>query len=84
MSHEPLTFTHTTYNTEVFIYPEEVFAVVYMPTFKSVALLSKGGAAVPVVGDIKEITNRITAAKSAATNAIQGESSNGIPKRKRK
>jgi hypothetical protein len=64
---EPLEFTHTTFKNKVYLYPQEVFAVTYMPTFQSVAIISKGGAAIPVQGTLDEVTKIITAAKQPLT-----------------
>ncbi len=64
---KPIEFTHSNYQQPVLVYPTEVFAVLYMPTMKSVALLAKGGAVVPVAGTIQEIEEKVTAAKHAAT-----------------
>jgi hypothetical protein len=70
-----VTFTHTQFKTPVTVYAELIFAVCYMPNFKSVALVGNGGAAVPVEGEIEEIKQKITAAKQEAAARSK---SNGI------
>lgn len=58
--------THTTYNTDIILYTEMVFAVFYAPTMKSTVVVGPGSTAIPVVGTVEEITEKITAAKNAA------------------
>lgn len=67
-----LTFTHTQFDTPVTVYAELIFAVCYMPNFKSVAIVGNGGAAVPVKGELEEIKQKITAAKEAARSKNNG------------
>lgn len=74
---QPLKFTHTTFNTEVFIYAEQVFAVMFMPTFKSNVLMSIGGACVPVHGELTELQEQITIAKANNGQTINKELNDG-------
>lgn len=58
-----VSFIHTQFNTDVTLYADMVFAVVYMPTMKSTAIISTGGAAVPVTDTQEEAIRKISAAK---------------------
>lgn len=60
-----LEFTHSAHNTPVTVYAELVYAVMYLPTMKSVVLVGPGSTAIPVVGTYDEIKEKINAAKAA-------------------
>lgn len=66
-------FTHTTYQTEVEVWPENVMAVFYLPTMKSIVLVGPGSTAIPVVGTQEEIVKKLTAAKKAALTTQEGK-----------
>lgn len=56
-------FTHTTLNEEVEVFVDQIFAVMFLDKFKSVALIGNGGGTIPVVGTKEEISQIINAAK---------------------
>ena len=74
-------FTHTTYNTDVFVFADQVIAVLHLPTMKSTTLVGPGSTAIPVTDTVEEAIKKLTAAKAAAQPK---ESKNGVPKRKSK
>lgn len=60
----PLKFTHTTHNSDVYVYPDQIIATLYLPQFKSIALMGPGGAYIPIHGDLEEVTKQVTQAKA--------------------
>ncbi len=73
-------FTHSTYNTEAFVFAEQVVAVLFLPTMKSTVLIGPGSTAIPVTDTVEEAKNKIKLAlkESAQTK----EKKNGVSKRK--
>jgi hypothetical protein len=69
----PVVFTHTTFKSDVIIYAEQVFAVFFAPTMKSVCILGPGGAAVPVDCSIDEANEKLQAALAAKPQVNQAK-----------
>jgi hypothetical protein len=73
----PVTFTHASYDTEVIVYAEQVFAVTFLPTQKSTVILGPGNAGVPVKGTVDEVSKKLEQAiqpanRKQATNQTEG------------
>ena len=62
----PIIFTHTAYKTDVVIFAEQVVAILFLPAMKSTVVVGPGSTAVPVVGTVEEVTERVRAAIAAA------------------
>jgi hypothetical protein len=62
-----VTFIHTTHNTEITFYVEQIFAVTVLPQYKSVVIVGPGNAHQPVLGSLEEVKEAIRQAK-ASTN----------------
>lgn len=60
-----VTLTHTTYNTPVEIWVDQVIAVFVAPTMKSTVVVGPGSTAIPVLGTVEEVKSKINAAKAA-------------------
>ncbi len=58
-------FIDTTHGREVYIFADQVFAVTYLPTFKSTVIMGPGSTAIPVTSTVEEA---IAAIKQAVTN----------------
>lgn len=69
MNNKPVELRHATWveedgsPTRVFIYPEHVFSVLYMPSLKATVVQSTGAAYMTVLGSVEEINAAITRAK---------------------
>jgi hypothetical protein len=73
----PVTFTHANNGSEIIVYPEMVFAVVTLPEHKCVALMSVGGAMVPITGTLAEANKKLLEVKRPPSGDVQ-------PKKKKK
>ena len=73
-------FTHTTYNTEAFVFAEQIVAIFYLPTMKSTVLIGPGSTAIPATDTVDEAKKKIKQAliESAKTK----EKKHGVSKRK--
>lgn len=72
-------FTHAVYKTDVFVYPEQIIAVLFLPTSNSTTLVGPGSTAIPVTDTVEETLKKINLAKTANN---QKEKRNGVSKRK--
>lgn len=68
---ETVKFTHAKFNTDVYIYPTEIYAVTLEPTLKLTIVVGRGGASVPVVGTVEEALIKINAAKEADRKKVE-------------
>lgn len=59
------TFIEPTHNREVCVFVDQVVAVTIMPTFKSTVIVGPGSTAIPVIGTVQEVTEKIAAIKRA-------------------
>lgn len=75
-----VSFTHTSYQTEVRVFPEQVVGIMYLPSMKSTVLVGPGSTAIPVTCSIEEADEKISAALSAArtTYKLAKEATDGI------
>lgn len=75
-------FTHTTYNTDVYVFAEQVVSVMTLPTMKSTVLVGPGSTVIPITDSVEEAIKKL---KLAAKPAAQPkEKTNGVSKRKPK
>jgi hypothetical protein len=58
-------FTHAVYNTDVYIFPEQVFSIFTLPTNKATTLVGPASVAVPVTCTVEEAVQLINQAKKA-------------------
>lgn len=66
-----VSFIHTQFNTEVIVYTDQIFCAMIAPTMKSVVLVAPGGASVPVLGTLEEVTKKIETAKNQTTEEVK-------------
>lgn len=60
----PVKFVHSNLKTDVFVFAELVAAVYFLKNNNTTAILSNGGALIPVEGTVEEVTKQIEAAKA--------------------
>ncbi len=82
MTYGTVTFKHAQFNTDVVLFVDMVFGVVYMPTQKCAGVVASGGAAIPIKELQDEAVRMIAEARGAQPETKEKKNS-GISKRKR-